>query len=109
MESRRYRTLPDWTTNDRRLRDGDNGGMTMPPVLFGILWLISIAATGVVAHRKRRLVRSWVAGAVFTGWFALLLISVLPPLPEPGNEPEALAQRIAQLEQQLASRPQATE
>ena len=67
------------------------------------VWMASIVATGLVARRKRRLVRSWVAGAIFTAWFALVIVSVLPPLPPPGQDPEALATRLRRLEEQLAS------
>jgi hypothetical protein len=50
-------------------------------VIFGLTcWTIVVVVTGVLARHRGRLVRSWVASAMFFGIFALLVLCVLPPL-----------------------------
>jgi hypothetical protein len=52
-------------------------------------WTIIVVSTGILAHRRGRLVRSWVASAIFFGFFALLVLSTLPPLERNRVTPDA--------------------
>jgi hypothetical protein len=73
----RPRAADDWNLS----RTIATVSATTATVIFGLsCWAITVISTGVLAHRRGRLVRSWAASAFFFGFFALLLLSTLPPL-----------------------------